>query len=231
MKPVLIHHPGEPSDPEPPDKLIELAGAIRDPLVRQSGVTTTADGRWALYVTVPRDTVVPIPSVESQAGKFPVVYEAEPEEPLIAGPAYPTEGRTLTQEIMASEDHFPGRQARKKWSDAVSHFVLDNLRARNVTLSPGKELTIKALKAAPSPVRVDCNIHPWMKAYLFVFDHPYFAVTDENGQFEIKLAPAGNYRLVIWQDMGWKDGNRTGTPITIKADEVTDMGKVELKGR
>jgi len=49
--------------------------------VRQAGLTTTADGRWALYVTVAGDTAVPIASVESQARGFPVVYDAEPDEP------------------------------------------------------------------------------------------------------------------------------------------------------
>lgn len=94
MKPVRTHRPGVPSDAEPPNELIELAEAVRDPLVRQSGVTTTSDGQWALYVTVLGDAAVPIPSVESQAGGFPVVYEAEPDEPPRAGPAYPTAGRS-----------------------------------------------------------------------------------------------------------------------------------------
>jgi hypothetical protein len=93
MKPVRIHRPGAPSDPEPPEKLVALAEAVRDPLVRQSGVTTTADGRWALYVAVPRDAAVPIASVERQASGYPVVYEAEPDEPPRAGPAYPAAGR------------------------------------------------------------------------------------------------------------------------------------------
>ena len=45
-------------------------------------------------LTVPRDASVPIPAVEAQAKGFPVVYEAEPDEPPIAKPAYPrTEGR------------------------------------------------------------------------------------------------------------------------------------------
>ena len=96
MKPIRTHRQGEPADAEPPDRLIQLAGAIRDPLVRQAGVTTTADGRWALYVTVPGDAAIPIPGVESQAGGFPVVYEAEPDEPPRAGPAYPTAGRSPT---------------------------------------------------------------------------------------------------------------------------------------
>ncbi len=93
MKPVRTHRPGEPPDPQPPARLAELAGSIRDPLIRQCGVTTTADGRWALYVTVPGDATVPIPNVERQAGGFPVVYEAEPDEPPRAGPAYPAGGQ------------------------------------------------------------------------------------------------------------------------------------------
>jgi hypothetical protein len=92
MKPVRTHRPGVPSDPAPPDQLLKLAESIRDPLVVQSGVTTTPEGQWALYVTVPRDATVPISSVENQAGGFPVVYEAEPKEPPRAGPAFPGRG-------------------------------------------------------------------------------------------------------------------------------------------
>ena len=70
---------------------MHVADRIRDPLVTQSGNTTTSDGRWAVYVTVPGDTNVPVASVEQQADGFPVVYEAEAEEPPVAGPAYPAE--------------------------------------------------------------------------------------------------------------------------------------------
>ena len=91
MKPVRTHHPGAPREPEPPDRLVVLSEEVRDPLVRQAGVTVTKDGRWALYVTVPANAAVPIESVEQQAGDFPVVYEAEPAELPIAKPAYPDE--------------------------------------------------------------------------------------------------------------------------------------------
>jgi hypothetical protein len=94
MKPVRTHRPGTPSDAEPPERLLKLAEILRDPLVVRSGVTTTTDGQWALYVTVPNDATVPIPSVETQAGGFPVVYEAEPKEPPHAGPAFPGGGRS-----------------------------------------------------------------------------------------------------------------------------------------
>jgi hypothetical protein len=94
MKPVRVHQPGPPDRPEPPEQLVKLASDVRDPLVTQCGVTTTADGRWALYVTVPEHADVPIGNVERQAEGFPVVYAAEPREPPIAGPAYPPKGRS-----------------------------------------------------------------------------------------------------------------------------------------
>ena len=39
-----------------------------------------------------------------------------------------------------------------------------------------------------------------MKAWIMVADHPYFAVTDENGNFKIENVPAGEYEIVFWQE-------------------------------
>ena len=93
MKPVRVHRPGMPVTPEPPDRLVALADTVKDLLVIQSGITTTTDGRWALYVTVPAEATVPIASVEEFAHDFPVVYEAELPSPVRAGPAYPAARR------------------------------------------------------------------------------------------------------------------------------------------
>ncbi len=52
--------------------------------------------------------------------------------------------------------------------------------------------------AFPRPekrIAVKCNIHPWMQAYIHVIEHPYFAVTDSNGAFEIANLPPGTYTL------------------------------------
>lgn len=49
------------------------------------------------------------------------------------------------------------------------------------------------------PVRLGCDIHPWMSAWVFVFDHPFFAVTDERGNFRISNLPYGEYQLHIVQ--------------------------------
>ena len=49
------------------------------------------------------------------------------------------------------------------------------------------------------PVRLGCDIHPWMRAWIFVFDHPWFAVTDETGRFSISDVTPGEFRLHVVQ--------------------------------
>ena len=93
MKPVRMHVPGSPATEAPPERLVALADKVTDPLVTQCGITTTTDGHWALYVTVPADASVPIASVERRAAGFPVVYEAELDTPVRAGPARPSAAR------------------------------------------------------------------------------------------------------------------------------------------
>ena len=44
------------------------------------------------------------------------------------------------------------------------------------------------------------NQHPWQRAFVGVLDHPFFAVTDELGNFEIRGLPAGTYTLVVWHE-------------------------------
>lgn len=50
------------------------------------------------------------------------------------------------------------------------------------------------------PVKVSCDIHPWMSAYWLVTDHPYVAVTDADGRFRIENLPAGKHQFVVWQE-------------------------------
>lgn len=49
-------------------------------------------------------------------------------------------------------------------------------------------------------VPVTCNVHPWMRAYLFIFDNPYFAVTTKTGDFDLKGLPPGTYTIEARQE-------------------------------
>jgi plastocyanin len=54
--------------------------------------------------------------------------------------------------------------------------------------------------ARPEIVRVNCDLHSWMQAWVVVADHPYYAVTNETGEFSLPNVPPGKYTLKIWQE-------------------------------
>jgi len=45
-----------------------------------------------------------------------------------------------------------------------------------------------------------CDFHRWMRAYIFVMEHPFFAITDAKGRFQIKNLPPGEYTLATWHE-------------------------------
>jgi hypothetical protein len=87
----------------------------------------------------------------------------------------------------------------------------------SVVILPRGTHVIRDLKPERLFIHIRDNIHPWMKAWLKVFDHPYFAITDADGKFTIPKAPAGKYRLVTWQEsIGWGPGGKAGVPVQIQ---------------
>ena len=119
-----------------------------------------------------------------------------------------------------------------KSSDPIGHNVRFNSfgnGAANEMLAAKGQLE-KKLVAERFPIAVACDIHPWMKGYLMVFDHPFFTITGTDGSFEIKGVPAGQQNLVVRQEnVGWvTPGKGTGMPVTVKAGEVTDLGEITL---
>jgi RNA polymerase sigma factor (sigma-70 family) len=86
----------------------------------------------------------------------------------------------------------------------------------NVLLAGGMAHTTKPRPAAAAPDRYRSGIYPWMAGTVWAFDHPYFAVTDADGRFEITPAPAGACRLVVWHETGGYLGGaagRLGVPV------------------
>jgi plastocyanin len=74
---------------------------------------------------------------------------------------------------------------------------------------PMKGMTIKRKFTAPEiMVRVKCDVHPWMAAYVGVLSHPFFAVSGEDGSFTIANVPAGTYTIEAWHE---KMGTQTAS--------------------
>jgi hypothetical protein len=89
------------------------------------------------------------------------------------------------------------------------------------------------------PAQAGCSIHPWMVGWIVIKDHPYMAVTDENGEFEIKNIPAGTWTFQFWQEKAgyldkvtmngkaveWKRGR---VDLDIKNEAVLNLGEVKI---
>ena len=82
-----------------------------------------------------------------------------------------------------------------------------------------KEKKSTFAKSEPNPFYIKCDVHPWMKSWVLVSDHPYFAVTDASGNFSIEGIPSGTYDVICWQE---KFGKKTLTSsVTIGDGETT----------
>jgi len=84
--------------------------------------------------------------------------------------------------------------------DGLKNFTGKNsgLKEWNKSTPAGIPATTKFEKSQDLPFYVKCDIHPWMRAWILVQDHPYFAITDENGNYTIKDVPPGEYEIVCW---------------------------------
>jgi plastocyanin len=126
-------------------------------------------------------------------------------------------------------------------SDPVGH----NTNAAFVQNSPfnqiiasGTPATITLAKAEPLPATVACNIHPWMKGYLVVQQHPYVAVSNDKGEFEIKNIPVGTHEFVFWHEgkgfvknqalEGGKTDRKGRAKLKIAAGETLDLGEIKI---
>ena len=89
-----------------------------------------------------------------------------------------------------------------------------------------KSRTVPITFTKPEIVRVTCELHSWMTAWVVVAAHPFYAVTGADGQFAFDNLPAGQYKLQIWHE-------RLGTvPASVTvSDQQPARVTVEMKGR
>ncbi|MCA9103126.1 MAG: hypothetical protein R3C10_23005 [Pirellulales bacterium] len=131
-----------------------------------------------------------------------------------------------------------GQPIALKNSDPVGHNV--NIsptgdKTFNQLLATGGEAEFAFGRRQSSPIPVACNVHPWMRAYMFPRDDPYVAVTGADGSFEIANLPAGeDVEIRVWHESApegleaksdWSKGRFV---VNIEADGVEDLGTIEV---
>jgi len=96
----------------------------------------------------------------------------------------------------------PGERTRVKNSDPIlhnTHGYLGRTTVFNLALpNQGQMIDITKRLTKPGVVRVLCDAHPHMFAWLIVHDSPYYAVTDEHGAFKIDGVPAGTWKVFAY---------------------------------
>jgi plastocyanin len=115
----------------------------------------------------------------------------------------------------------PGQSIDVLNSDQTGHnanFNFFNNTPVNFLIPVGGSKKIELQTDEPAPIPVECNVHPWMKSYLIVQDHPYVGITGEDGVLEITNLPPGEVTFRVWHEIG-------------KIDEVTIDGKKEKWSR
>jgi hypothetical protein len=174
--------------------------------------------RWVLVWLIPAD----------EKGKLPIHPDCERFAPSV--------------EVDAKDCRFEprvlgirkGQKVIFRNRDKVFHNFNILGESRSPTIPQFGKLEVDDWKVTNFVVPFQCGVHVWMRGYIRVFDHPYFAVTNAKGEFEIKDTPAGDFRLVVWHEktgyLAIEKGRKPkeGVPVSIKKGRITEK-KFDLK--
>jgi plastocyanin len=152
-----------------------------------------------------------VPSASTGASAAPVLLNQE--------------GCLYTPQILAVQT---GQKVIVKNSDPCVHNVhtkpTANPESNQVQMAGGPDLTFTFDKPEPF-LKFQCDVHPWMFAWVSVFDHPYFAVSQADGKFTIKNVPPGKYTLAAaHRKLGVQSAE-----IEVKADGAAQNFTFEVK--
>jgi plastocyanin len=126
-----------------------------------------------------------------------------------------------------------GQTLRVKNSDPMGHNTkLAGPQGFNENIGAGGSITRVFDQNTGSPIEYQCDIHKWMNGHLLVLEHPYMAVSGDDGTLEIKNLPAGDWQFQLWHERpgplevgDWRNGR---AKLTIKPNETNDLKVIEV---
>jgi plastocyanin len=137
----------------------------------------------------------------------------------------PKEAATLDQKGCQYVPHVldvtVGQAVEAKNDDGFLHNVhtLPEANPPSNMAQPTKQTDKLKPITAPELIKVKCDVHPWMSAWIYAFNHPYHSATDDTGAFEIKTdgLKDGTYTIVAWQE---KLGESPPQKVTVKGGKA-----------
>ncbi len=135
------------------------------------------------------------------------IYLAKSPKPPEGGFALPETQTVLDQQACVFTPHAViwrvGMPFELKNGDKATHNIqmaTGKNGATNDTMPPGTSATKTFKNSEKAPFKATCAIHGWMEFRALVVDHPYAAVTDKDGRFEIPNLPAGEHTFRVWHE-------------------------------
>lgn len=145
--------------------------------------------------------------VDHGAGLANVIVYVKSGLPEDYVPPPPAASAGIDQKGCAYVPHVLGVRAGQEIAIHNGDATMHNVNARAVANAPfseampGKDLVIrKSFAREEVAVKLKCDVHPWMTAYIGVFAHPFFAVTAADGTFTIAGLPEGEYHVEAWHE-------------------------------
>ncbi|MEA2206958.1 MAG: hypothetical protein QOE77_3734 [Blastocatellia bacterium] len=142
--------------------------------------------------------------------------------------ATPSATATLDQNGCHYKPHVMGVMVNQKISITNSDPTTHNIHPQPAVNTEWNQSQVanappieKSFNRAEVLVPVKCNQHPWMKSYVGVLKHPFFAVSKEDGSFEIKGVPAGKYTIAAWHEKPGPKGTEKTMEVTVTASGGT----------
>lgn len=140
----------------------------------------------------------------------------------------PTEPVLIDQDGCVYQPHVLGLQVGQTLTIRNSDGLLHNINAtpsenRGFNISQPANMDSERTFGAPETmIPVECDVHGWMRAYIGVVEHPYYAVTDDAGQFTLDNLPPGDYVVEAWHERyGTQTANVTVGPQQTQQIEFT----------
>lgn len=160
-----------------------------------------------------------------QITKYKEICKDVPNESLSVGPGQGvrfavvtlegvTKGKAVEKETVHELDNMKCRFTPRVQAASIGQFVLlknsdpilhtahalfaNDQPQFNVGLYPGR--TSRKPLVAAGLVKIRCEVHQWMAAYIVVTEHPYHAVSDVYGEYELRDVPPGVYQLKVWHE-------------------------------
>lgn len=187
---------------------------------------------------------IALPSAAGAASLLASVLgdDGEPVEDAVVQ-AVPLDGdgmpaRAATAEIDQIDKEYVPYITALQVGTTVNFPNLDNIRHHVYSFSKAKTFEIPLYRGTPSepivfdkpgPVTLGCNIHDWMKAYVFVSETPYFGMTGADGSVTLRDLPTGDYELRVWHPQLKGEVESTAQRVSIGGADVSVRFTIQQK--